>query len=247
LLLGETGTGKEMIAQAVHRASDRAQRPFVVVNCAAIPEALLESELFGYVRGAFTGAVQSRAGRMLAAHTGTLFLDEIGELPLGLQAKLLRFLQEGELQRLGSNDLQRVDVRVIAATNIDLLAKVEAGTFRRDLYYRLAVFPIELLPLRQRPADIVPLARHFLAQLHQGGAATAPKLSLETMEMLERYPWPGNVRELQHTIERAYILAQGASMQSAHFPVASAWQVARGNGPCRAQQLAEATGTHDAV
>src|SRR6185312_2932036 len=151
LILGETGTGKEMIAHAVHEASTRADRPFVVVNCAAIPESLLESELFGYVRGAFTGAVQSRSGRILAAHTGTLFLDEIGELPLNLQSKLLRFLQEGELQRLGSNEPQKVDVRVIAATNVDLETKVEAGEFRRDLYYRLAVFPVELQALRQRP------------------------------------------------------------------------------------------------
>jgi DNA-binding NtrC family response regulator len=173
LVLGETGTGKEMIAQALHQESGRAQRPFVVVNCAAIPEALLESELFGFSRGAFTGAVQTRAGRIAAAHTGTLFLDEIGELPLGLQAKLLRFLQQRELQKLGSNDTQRVDVRVIAATNQDLVARVEAGEFRRDLYYRLAVFPIELQPLRDRPVDILPLARHFLHLAGQCARAAA--------------------------------------------------------------------------
>ncbi|HET9783875.1 MAG TPA: sigma-54 dependent transcriptional regulator, partial [Terriglobales bacterium] len=209
LVLGETGTGKEMIAHALHQASPRAARPFVVVNCAAIPESLLESELFGYVRGAFTGAVQSRSGRILAAHTGTLFLDEIGELPLNLQSKLLRFLQEGELQRLGSNEPQKVDVRVIAATNVDLEAKVEAGEFRRDLYYRLAVFPVELQALRQRPADIVPLARHFLRHLHAEADSPLPQIAPEAMDLLEQYPWPGNVRELQHALERAYILAEG--------------------------------------
>ena len=235
LLLGETGTGKEMIAQAVHAASERAKKPFAVVNCAAIPEALLESELFGYVRGAFTGAVQTRAGRIQAAHGGTLFLDEIGELPLGLQAKLLRFLQEGEVQRLGSNEPQKVDVRVIAATNVDLAAKVESGAFRRDLYYRLAVFPIELQALRERPADIVPLARHFLAQQH-GVPASPPRLAQETADLLERYPWPGNVRELQHAVERAYILGGGAAtLRTAHFPALEAWTVTRGIGPCRAE------------
>jgi DNA-binding NtrC family response regulator len=244
LILGETGTGKEMIAHAVHGASTRAQRPFVVVNCAAIPESLLESELFGYVRGAFTGAVQSRSGRILAAHTGTLFLDEIGELPLNLQSKLLRFLQEGELQRLGSNEPQKVDVRVIAATNVDLETKVEAGEFRRDLYYRLAVFPVELQALRQRPADIVPLARHFLRHLHAGAETPQPQISPEAMDLLEQYPWPGNVRELQHGLERAYILAGGRTLAPTHFPAAIAWQVKRGIGPRRAEQWTEATGTH---
>lgn len=239
LLLGETGTGKEMIAHAVHAASDRAKKPFVVVNCAAIPEALLESELFGYVRGAFTGAVQTRVGRIHAANTGTLFLDEIGELPLGLQAKLLRFLQEGEVQRLGSNELQKVDVRVIAATNVDLAAKVESGVFRRDLYYRLAVFPIELQALRDRPADIVPLARHFLALQH-GAPASLPRLAQETTDLLERYTWPGNVRELQHAVERAYILGSGAAtLRASHFPALEAWTVTRGIGPCRAEQIVQ--------
>lgn len=245
LILGETGTGKEMIAQAVHAASPRAARPLVVVNCAAIPEALLESELFGFVRGAFTGAVQSRAGRILNAHTGTLFLDEIGELPLGLQAKLLRFLQQGELQRLGSNDPQHVDVRVIAATNMDLQAKVGSGEFRRDLYYRLAVFPVELQALRQRPEDIVPLARHFLRDLQAETGGPGPCFAPETLDLLEQYPWPGNVRELQHALERAYILASGSEeLQPRHFPVASDWQVRRGIGPRRAEEWMEATGTH---
>lgn len=271
LLLGETGTGKEMIAEAVHAASPRAQRPFVVVNCAAIPEALLESELFGFVRGAFTGAVQSRAGRILSAHTGTLFLDEIGDLPLALQAKLLRFLQQGELQRLGSNDPQHVDVRVLAATNADLAARVAAGEFRRDLYYRLAVFPIELQPLRERPDDIVPLARHFLRQWQAETGETGPCFAAETLDLLEQYPWPGNVRELQHALERASILASGQDeLLPRHFPAAQAWHTAprprtgevraadqreawaaapseggaRRIGPRRAEEWTEATGTH---
>ena len=248
LLLGETGTGKEMIARGLHQASSRADKPWVVVNCAAIPEALLESELFGYTRGAFTGAVQPRVGRIQAAHTGTLFLDEIGELPLALQSKLLRFLQEGELQRLGSNDPQKVDVRVVAATNQDLLARVEAGQFRRDLYYRLAVFPIELQPLRNRPADILPLARHCLRLLQADQPAAAASFSPEAMDLLERYPWPGNVRELQHAVERALILAaEEEIIAPGHFPALEAWRLSRGNGPCRAQDWKEATGTHDLI
>lgn len=219
LLLGETGTGKEMIARCIHEASPRSNRPWVVVNCAAIPEALLESELFGYARGAFTGAQQARPGRIVAAHGGTLFLDEIGELPLNLQSKLLRFLQQGELQRLGSNEPQRVDVRVVAATNVNLMAEVEAGRFRRDLYYRLAVFPIELLPLQRRAADILPLARHFLRLLHAEAGVPLPRLSAAACDLLEAHPWPGNVRELQHSLERAFILAGGSRvLEPTHFP-----------------------------
>ncbi|MGH9466321.1 MAG: sigma-54 interaction domain-containing protein [Terriglobales bacterium] len=245
LLLGETGTGKEMIAEAIHAASPRHARPFAVVNCAAIPEALLESELFGFVRGAFTGAVQSRAGRILSAHTGTLFLDEIGELPLALQGKLLRFLQAGELQRLGSNDPQHVDVRVIAATNVELAEKAASGAFRRDLYYRLAVFPLELQPLRARPEDIVPLARHFLRRLQADCSGPGPCFAPETLDLLEQYPWPGNVRELQHALERAFILAAGEDeLQPRHFPTVRSWQQQRGIGPRRAEEWTEATGTH---
>jgi DNA-binding NtrC family response regulator len=258
LLLGETGTGKERIAHAVHQTSGRSQRPWVVVNCAAIPEALLESELFGYLRGAFTGAVQTRVGRILAAHTGTLFLDEIGEMPLMLQAKLLRFLQEGELQRLGSNEAQRVDVRVVAATNQDLAAAVEAGRFRRDLYYRLAVFPIELQPLRARPQDVLPLARHFLRELQADAGATvrggaggrncddsresqgSPEcndalLTPEAEALLEGHHWPGNVRELQHTMERALILCDGRGrLGTEYFPALQAPPPVR-FGPRRAE------------
>jgi len=212
LVTGETGTGKELVAHAVHEISARARQPFVVVNCAAIPEALLESELFGHARGAFTGAVQSRLGRIHVAHGGTLFLDEVGELPLNMQAKLLRFLQNGEVQRLGSADVYRVDVRVVAATNVRLLDLVNEKRFRIDLYYRLAVFPISIPPLRERAADLALLAEHFLKQLC-GSAGVAPKrLAPSALELLREHAWPGNVRELQHAVERAFILA-GAEPQ----------------------------------
>ncbi len=203
LLTGDSGSGKELVAQAIHSLSPRATRSFVVINCAAIPEALLESELFGYTRGAFTGAVQSRTGRIHAAHTGTLFLDEIGELPLSLQAKLLRFLECGEVQRLGSPDVFRVDVRVIAATNADLQRRVEKGEFRKDLFFRLSVFPIELPCLSARKSDIRPLAEFFLQKL----SGRPVGVSSGAIERLEAHDWPGNVRELRHVMERASILA----------------------------------------
>lgn len=208
LILGATGTGKELVASAVHKLSTRASRPFVTINCAAIPEALLESELFGHVRGAFTGAVQSHLGRIQAASGGTLFLDEIGELPVSLQAKLLRFLEQKEIQRLGSTEPQQVDVRVVAATNEDLIEKVERGDFRQDLYYRLSAFPIELPPLCNRVQDIIPLAEHFLEKANSGPRARRFAMSAETVHLLQNHPWPGNVRELQHVIERASILAE---------------------------------------
>ena len=212
LVLGATGTGKELVAAAVHKLSPRAARPFVVVNCAAIPEALLESELFGHVRGAFTGAVQSHVGRIQSASGGTLFLDEIGELPLGLQAKLLRFLEQKEVQRLGGNDTQRVDVRVVAATNQDLLARVETGQFREDLYYRLAAFPIPLPRLSDRVVDIAPLAEHFLNRAASSERRAQCRLSPQALQVLESHSWPGNVRELQHVIERALIVADEESI-----------------------------------
>lgn len=208
LIEGESGTGKELIARAIHQLSPRAEKPFVVVNCAAIPESLLESELFGYVRGAFTGANQPSLGRIHAAHGGTLFLDEIGELPLSMQAKFLRFLQEGEVQRLGSADVFRLDVRVVAATNADLSRKVADKQFREDLYYRLAVFPIELPTLRDRKGDATLLAREFLSRLSREAQCPIKQLSPEAARLLESYRWPGNVRELQHSIERAFILAE---------------------------------------
>ena len=210
LLTGESGTGKEIVARGIHCLGPRSSRPFVVVNCAAIPEALLESELFGYNRGAFTGAVESRLGRIHAAHEGTLFLDEVGELPLTMQAKLLRFLQGGEVQRLGSNDVFRVDVRVIAATNSDLVELVNRRQFREDLFYRLTVFPIEIEPLRQRPEDIQPLCEFFVAGFAKESDEPRKALSKEALAILEATEWHGNVRELKHAVERAFILAHNS-------------------------------------
>jgi transcriptional regulator with PAS, ATPase and Fis domain len=223
LILGETGTGKELIARAVHALSPRAPKPLVVVNCAAIPETLLESELFGFARGAFTGAVQSQLGRIAAAHGGTLFLDEISELPLGMQAKLLRFLEQKEVQRLGSCETTRVDVRVIAASNVNLGQRAGKGSFRLDLFYRLSAFPIELPPLACRKGDIVPLAEHFLACMAASMEMPVPKLSPEAIRQLEANGWRGNVRELQHVIERASILlGDGDTVAAEHlyFPEA---------------------------
>lgn len=206
LIEGPTGTGKELVAHAIHGLSPRASRPFIVLNCAAIPEALLEAELFGHTRGAFTGAIQSRTGRMEAAHGGTLFLDEIGEMPMALQAKVLRFLEAGELQRIGENEPVRVDVRVVAATHQPLLQCVEEGKFRSDLYFRLAVFPVQTPSLAERRGDIPELAMHFLEKLGQTGPAKT--FHPEAIEKLCTHGWPGNVRELAHVVERAYILAE---------------------------------------
>ncbi|HEX3967893.1 MAG TPA: sigma-54 dependent transcriptional regulator [Edaphobacter sp.] len=209
LIEGETGTGKEVVARALHRLSERAAKPFVVLNCAAIPEALLEAELFGHTRGAFTGAVQSRTGRIEAAHGGTLFLDEIGEMPMALQAKMLRFLECGELQRVGDNETMRVDVRVIAATHqpLEKLASSLGAerTFRLDLYHRLAVFPVEVPALRERMEDLDLLAEHFLEQM--GQEMPRKRLTAEAMAKLHEHGWPGNVRELMHVLERGAILA----------------------------------------
>jgi transcriptional regulator with GAF, ATPase, and Fis domain len=207
LITGETGTGKELVARGIHQVSPRARNPFVVVNCAAIPESLLEAELFGHVRGAFTGAVQSRIGRIHNAHGGTLFLDEIGDLPMAMQAKLLRFLQDGEVQRLGSSDVFRVDVRVVCATNVKLLEHVKQKLFRQDLYYRISVFPLELPPLRSRGEDIAPLAEKFLADLCRQATVPPKRLSASSLALLRQSQWQGNVRELQHAVERAFILA----------------------------------------
>jgi DNA-binding NtrC family response regulator len=218
LITGETGTGKELVARGIHQISPRSKNQFVVVNCAAIPEQLLEAELFGHARGAFTGAVQSRLGRIHVAHGGTLFLDEVGELPLSMQAKLLRFLQDGEVQRLGSSDIFRVDVRVISATNVNLLRCVQEKQFRQDLYYRLAVFPLELPPLRQRREDIVPLAELFLDALSEQSRVPSKRISLSTASLLRQHPWPGNFRELQHAVERAFILAgEERQIRTSHF------------------------------
>jgi DNA-binding NtrC family response regulator len=218
LITGDTGTGKELVARAIHLVSPRMKQPFITVNCAAIPEALLESELFGYARGAFTGAFQSKVGRIHSAHGGSLFLDEVGDLPLSMQAKLLRFLQEGEVQRLGSSDVVRVDVRVIAATNADLTDRVRDKTFREDLYYRLSVFPIELQTLRERPDDIILLSLHFLRGFCQEAAVPEKRISPGAQQVLKQHPWPGNIRELRHVIERAFILSeQGREILPEHI------------------------------
>lgn len=205
LIEGETGTGKEVVAKAVHRLSARASKPFVVLNCAAIPEALLEAELFGHTRGAFTGAVQSRTGRIEAADGGTLFLDEIGEMPLALQAKMLRFLECGELQRVGENEPVRVNVRVIAATHQPLEQRAEERTFRLDLYHRLCVFPIEVPALRERLEDLPSLVSFFLEAM--GREAPRKRIATAAMDALAQYAWPGNVRELMHVLERGAILS----------------------------------------
>ncbi|MBB5886793.1 sigma-54-dependent Fis family transcriptional regulator [Xanthomonas sp. LMG 8992] len=210
LITGETGTGKELAARALHRASARAAQPFVAINCAAIPAELMESELFGYRKGAFSGAVSDRNGLIRDADGGTLFLDEIGDMPLPMQAKLLRFLQEGEVSPLGGRGAQKVDVRVIAATHRDLLQAVDAGRFRSDLRYRLNVVPIELPPLRERGDDILLLAQHFLA----AGASTPQTLSAAAQARLRTYPWPGNVRELRNAMQRCQVLVRAPVVEA---------------------------------
>ena len=203
LIQGESGTGKDLLARAIHNASPREKQPFVVINCAAIPETLLEAELFGYAKGAFTGASQSRLGRVHAAQGGTLFLDEIGDMPLPLQGKILRFLEQGEVQRIGSNDTVKVDCRVIAATNVDLKKAAEAKQFREDLYYRLAVFPIHLPPLRERMDDMDSLIASFLERFCPGVG-----LHPEARQALLEYSWPGNIRELRNVMERASLFVE---------------------------------------
>jgi len=206
LLLGETGTGKELIVRAIHDHSPRKQRAFVKLNCAAIPSGLLESELFGHERGAFTGAITQKIGRLELADQGTLFLDEVGDIPLEIQPKLLRVLQEREFERLGSTRTKNVDVRIVAATHRALEEMVVEKQFRLDLYYRLNVFPISIPPLRERPEDIPLLVRHFVQQFSRRMNKTIEAISSETMEALSRYPWPGNIRELQNVIERAVVV-----------------------------------------
>jgi transcriptional regulator with PAS, ATPase and Fis domain len=215
LLLGETGTGKEVLAKRVHEGGSRSRGPFVAINCAAFPETLLESELFGYERGAFTGANRAKRGHFEQASHGTLFLDEIGETSLGFQVRLLRVLQEGMVRPLGAARETRVDVRIIAATNRDLSDEVEAGRFRRDLYYRLNVFPIQLPPLRGRTEDIAPLAEAFLARRRGAGAPT--RIAADAARLLETYAWPGNVRELENEIERVVVNSAGESELTARM------------------------------
>ena len=212
LLEGETGTGKELFARAIHNRSRRKDKPFVKVNCASLPGSLIESELFGHEKGAFTGAVQKQTGRFELAHRGTIFLDEIGELPLDLQSKLLHVLQEGEFERIGSSKTIKVDVRVIAATNRNLEDQIRNRSFRKDLYYRLNVYPITIAPLRDRTSDIPLLAEHFVKQFNRQMDKNFKKIPIKTIKQLQNYSWPGNVRELENIIERAVIISRGSSL-----------------------------------
>jgi transcriptional regulator with GAF, ATPase, and Fis domain len=212
LILGETGTGKELVAREIHKHSQRSDRPLIRVNCASIPRELYESEFFGHARGSFTGAVKDRAGRFEAANRGTLLLDEVGEIPLELQSKFLRVLQEGQYERVGEERTRNVDVRIIAATNRNLPMEVQAGRFRQDLFYRLNVFPIEVAPLRKRKEDIPLLAAHFLEKAARKLKVRPARLTQSHLVQLQGYDWPGNVRELQNRIERALILAENGVM-----------------------------------
>ena len=240
LIQGETGTGKELFAQAIHRLSRRQNSPLVTLNCAAIPAGLLESELFGHERGAFTGAMTQRIGRFEMANGGTLFLDEIGDMPLDLQAKLLRVLQEQTFERLGSTRTSRVNVRVIAATNCDLLRMVEQKEFRADLFYRLSVFPVSLPALRDRPDDIPLLAQRFLAKFADRMNKVVTHIPAETMEAMRAYDWPGNVRELQNFIERGVIVSQGAVFE---LPLEKL-RLKKADVPREARTLEDATREH---
>jgi DNA-binding NtrC family response regulator len=220
LITGETGTGKELVARSIHAASDRARVPIVAVNCSALPEALLEAELFGHVKGAFTGALNRRIGRFEQADHGAIFLDEIGDMPLSLQAKLLRVLQEREFQRLGSSETIRVDVRVIAATHTDLAGLIQQGKFCEDLYYRLNVVPLRLPPLRERPSDIRILVQHFIEDICRSEHIPAKQISLETLDRLAAHDWPGNVRQLENAVEKAIVLSgERAVLFPGDFPL----------------------------
>ena len=222
LIAGESGVGKELVARAIHSASPRADAPLVKVNCGSIPQDLFESEFFGHKKGAFTGAVRDRAGRFRLADRGTLFLDEVGEIPLDLQSKLLRVLQEKEFEPVGDDRTHKVDVRIVAATNRDLPAEVRKGRFREDLFYRLGVFPIAVPPLRERPEDILPLALHFLELAAQELNVSRPEVPKAVAYRLETYEWPGNIRELHHVMERAAILAGGRPLRAEMLSIAGA-------------------------
>jgi len=237
LLLGETGTGKELIAKAIHRLSPRGSGPFIRVNCGALAENLLESELFGHVRGAFTGAIDNRTGRFEAAHTGTVFLDEINSTTAKLQVKLLRVLQEHEFERVGDTQTIRVDTRVVAASNRDLLEEVDEGRFREDLFYRLNVITIVLPPLRERREDIPSLVGHFLKIYNEQNNRYVPHVERPAMESLQAYDWPGNVRELQNYIERAVVLAPGDELTLDLLPEAVRGQKPRRIGRIRSSDL----------
>jgi DNA-binding NtrC family response regulator len=219
LILGESGTGKELVARAIHQSSPRAAKPFVAINCGAIPKELVESELFGHVRGAFTGAQTARAGLFETADGGTILLDEVGDLPLAAQVKLLRVLQEGEIKRVGADESRTVDVRVVAATNVDLMTRIHAGHFRRDLYYRLHVIAIELPALRDRGDDVLLLANHFLQKFARSMRRDGKTLTQDAARALREYEWPGNVRELEHAIEHAMVLSQRDAITAADLPI----------------------------
>jgi transcriptional regulator with GAF, ATPase, and Fis domain len=243
LLTGETGTGKELFARAIHEASGRSRRPLVKVNCAAIPANLIESELFGHERGAFTGATQRREGRFSLADGGTIFLDEVGELPLELQPKLLRVLQEGEFEPVGSSRTKSVDVRVVSATNVDLDQAVKEGAFREDLYYRLNVFPIRLPPLRERGDDVVLLAEAFARRFARRSGRSLLPLGDADARRLEAYHWPGNVRELQNVIERAVITSRDGRLNLARalpLPEGAPHAAESGGGETPGRLLTEA-------
>ncbi|MFJ3447470.1 sigma-54-dependent transcriptional regulator [Pseudomonas sichuanensis] len=222
LISGESGTGKEVLARYIHRQSPRAQAPFVAINCAAIPDNMLEATLFGHEKGAFTGAIAAQAGKFEQAEGGTLLLDEVSEMPLGLQAKLLRVLQEREVERVGGRKPIALDIRILATTNRDLAGEVAAGRFREDLYYRLSVFPMAWQALRERPADIVPLAERLLARHARKMCHAQVRLSAQAQACLQAYAWPGNVRELDNAIQRALILQQGGVIEAADFCLAGA-------------------------
>jgi formate hydrogenlyase transcriptional activator len=241
LIHGETGTGKELVAKTIHDESPRRSGPYVRVNCAAIPAGLLESELFGHERGAFTGALTQTTGRFQLAHKGTLFLDEIGDLPLELQPKLLRVLQEQEFERLGSTRTTRVDVRIVSATNQELAQMVHERRFRADLFYRLNVFPIDLPPLRARAEDIPLLVDHFVRKLALRMNREVWQVAVEVMETLQQYDWPGNIRELQNVIERAVIMSPGTELR---LPPAERQRMVISDGPQRVRTLAEAERAH---
>jgi formate hydrogenlyase transcriptional activator len=242
LLLGETGTGKELIARAIHNCSSRRSQSFVKLNCAAIPSGLLESELFGHERGAFTGAITQKVGRIELADQGSLFLDEIGDIPLELQPKLLRVLQEREFERLGSTRTRRVDVRVVAATHRDLEGMILEKEFRSDLYYRLNVVPIFLPPLRKRPEDIPLLVQHFVGKFANKVGKTIDMISSDTMDALKRYPWPGNIRELENVIERAVILGSGPVLRISNHDLST--RIVSGSNADRLQTLEEVERKH---
>lgn len=244
LIQGESGTGKELVATALHENSNRSNGPYIRVHCAALPENLLESELFGHVRGAYTGATTARAGRFEAAHTGTLLLDEIGEVPLSIQVKLLRVLQEREVERLGENTPRKVDVRIIAATNKDLAQMVKEGTFREDLYYRLRVVPMHTPTLRSRREDIPLLVNHLLSEI-QSRYGQALTMTQEAMQLLEEYDWPGNIRELANVLELSAIQADGPNILPLHFPLEIQHQSSHGSQPDNKLHAAAGPGSEE--